>query len=410
MDERGPADRWLRNYLTTTLTQDDLAAFLSGLEESFTADVPELAADAELQRDLRAAVRSQLGAFLGAAGPSGGGPAEAPVSFEAHALARTVAQRGLELRVLSQLYHAGHRAMLSFATEFLQQEALDPQFKLEVLTTMWSQTSELLNAMLDELAVTYTDERERLLQGAFASRVTAVREILDGGGGVVQSSGLLGYPLRLVHTAVVAWVDDSTSFAGSLDRVMTRISGGRRTLSVPSGAHGVWSWTAHDGDDEWVIDTGQVPDGVRLAVGAPGAGIDGFRSSHREALAAQRIAEAGNRRDVVTRYLDIEIVSMLSADPDGMRALVERELTGLLGADAVSERLRATLRTVLGCQGNQEAAARRLGVHKNTVRYRMQRVEEILGADIPSRRLKLELALKCFEAFGGPAPLAFGPF
>lgn len=401
MDAREPADRWLRNYLTTTLTQDALNLFLSGLEESFTADVPELAADAELQRDLRAAVRSQLGAFLGAAGPSADGPAEAPVSLEAHALARTVAQRGLELRVLTQLYHAGHRAMLSFATDFLQQEELDPQFKLEVLTTMWSQTSELLNAMLDELAVTYADERERLLQGAFASRVTTVREILDGGGGVAQSSGLLGYPLRLTHTAVVAWVDDSTVFAGSLDRVMTRVAGGRRTLSVPSGAHGVWSWVAHDGADPWVIDRSLVPDGVRLAVGDPGLGIEGFRTSHRSALAAQRIAEIGRHREVVTSYADVELVSMLSADPDAMGLLVTRELAGLLGADVASERLRDTLRAVMGCNGNLEAAARRLGIHKNTVRYRMQRAEEILGGDIPARRLKLELALECFDTFGG---------
>ncbi|MCA1006846.1 helix-turn-helix domain-containing protein [Rhodococcus hoagii] len=401
MDAREPADRWLRSYLTTTLTQDALNLFLSGLEESFTADVPELAADAELQRDLRAAVRSQLGAFLGAAGPSADGPAEAPVSLEAHALARTVAQRGLELRVLTQLYHAGHRAMLSFATAFLQQEELDPQFKLEVLTTMWSQTSELLNAMLDELAVTYADERERLLQGAFASRVTTVREILDGGGGVAQSSGLLGYPLRLTHTAVVAWVDDSTLFAGSLDKVMTRIAGGRRTLSVPSGAHGVWSWIAHDGAAAWVIDRSLVPDGVRLAVGDPGLGIEGFRTSHRAALAAQRIAEVGRRREVVTGYADVELASMLSTDPDAMRALVTRELAGLLGADAASERLRDTLRAVMGCNGNLEAAARRLGIHKNTVRYRMQRAEEILGGDIPARRLKLELALECFDTFGG---------
>ncbi|GAB2654917.1 PucR family transcriptional regulator [Prescottella soli] len=399
---RGPADQWLRNYLTTTLTQDALDVFLAGLEESFSADVPELVADAELQRDLRSAVRSQLSAFLAASGPSSaGGPAEAPISVEAHALARTVAQRGLELRVLSQLYHAGHRAMLSFATEFLQQEDLDPQFKLEVLTTMWSQTSELLNAMLDELAVTYSDERERLLQGAFASRVTTVREILDGGGGVAQSSGLLGYPLRLEHTAVVAWVDDSTSFAGSLDRVVTRIARGRRALSVPSGAHGVWSWIANDGDDAWVIDPSLIPDGVRLAVGAPAPGIAGFRSSHREALAAQRIAEVGKRRAVVTRYADVEVVSLLSADPDGMRTLVERELVGLLGSDAASERLRDTLRAVLGCHGNHEAAARRLGIHKNTVRYRMQRVEESLGGEILTRRLKLELALKCFDVFGG---------
>ncbi|WP_420880499.1 PucR family transcriptional regulator [Rhodococcus sp. (in: high G+C Gram-positive bacteria)] len=400
MNAREPADRWLRNYLTTTLTPNDLNLFLSGLEESFTADIPELAADAELQRDLRAAVRSQLGAFLGASGPSGHGPAEAPVSVEAHALARTVAQRGLELRVLTQLYHAGHRAMLSFATEFLQQEDLDPRFKLEVLTTMWSQTSELLNSMLDELAVTYADERERLLQGAFASRVTTVREILDGGGGVAQSSGLLGYPLRLAHTAVVAWVDDSTFFAGSLDRVMTRISGGRRTLSVPSGAHGVWSWIAQDGAAAWVIDRSLIPDGVRLAVGESAPGIEGFRRSHREALAAQRIAEIGRRRDVVTSYADVELVSMLSADPHAMRGLVARELAGLLGADAASERLRDTLHAVMSCHGNHEAAARRLGIHKNTVRYRMQRVEDILGGDILARRLKLELALKCFVAFG----------
>ncbi|MBM9835479.1 helix-turn-helix domain-containing protein [Rhodococcus hoagii] len=401
MNAREPADRWLRNYLTSTLTQHDLDLFLSGLEESFTTDIPELAADAELQRDLRAAVRSQLGAFLGASGQSADGSAEAPVSVEAHALARTVAQRGLELRVLSQLYHAGHRAMLSFATEFLQQEDLDAQFKLEVLTTMWSQTSELLNAMLDELAVTYADERERLLQGAFASRVTTVREILDGGGGVAQSSGLLGYPLRLTHTAVVAWVDDSTVFAGSLDRVMSRVAAGRRTLSVPSGAHGVWSWIAQDSDDPWVVDHCRIPDGVRLAVGERAPGIEGFRSSHREALAAQRIAEVGKQRKAVTSYTHVELVSMLSADPDAMRALVARELAGLLGEDAASERLRDTLRAVMNCHGNHEAAARRLGIHKNTVRYRMQRAEELLGGDILARRLKLELALECFEAFGG---------
>ncbi|NKS55613.1 Fis family transcriptional regulator, partial [Rhodococcus hoagii] len=103
----------------------------------------------------------------------------------------------------------------------------------------------------------------------------------------------------------------------------------------------------------------------------------------------------------VTSYTHVELVSMLSADPDAMRALVARELAGFLGEDAASERLRDTLRAVMNCHGNHEAAARRLGIHKNTVRYRMQRAEEILGGDILARRLKLELALECFEAFGG---------
>ncbi|PTR32287.1 DNA-binding PucR family transcriptional regulator [Rhodococcus sp. OK519] len=402
MTEGVPAELWLRGYLTTTLSREDLSEFLAGLEESFTTDVPELASDAELQRDLRAALRSQLAAFLDASRLSADGPAGAPVSKEAHGLARTVAQRGLELRVLSQLYHAGHRAMLTFATAFLHHEDLDADFKLQVLTTMWSQTSELLNAMLDELAVTYSQEREQLLQGAFASRVTTVREILDGGGDAEQASARLGYPFRLAHTAVVVWAEDPALLTGSLDGVVSRIAGSRRTLSVPSGAHGVWSWIVDDNPEAGppIVDPQAIPVGVRVAVGGSALGVEGFRRSHREAQAAQRVAETGRRRDSVTRYPDVEIVSMLSADPVAMRALVERELGGLLGDEAASERLRDTMRAVLACNGNQEAAARRLGIHKNTVRYRIQRAEEILGVDLLAHRQKLELALECLDVFG----------
>lgn len=398
-----PAELWLRGYLTNTLTRDDLGAFLAGLEESFTTDVPELAADAELQRDLRAALRSQLDAFLDASRLVAVGPAGAPVSKEAHGLARTVAQRGLELRVLSQLYHAGHRAMLSFATAFLHHEDLDADFKLQVLTTMWSQTSELLNAMLDELAVTYSQERERLLQGAFASRVATVRDILDGSGDVDQASARLGYPLRLPHTAVVLWAEDPALVTGSLDGIVARIAGPRRCLSVPSGAHGVWAWIADDTPEAGppIVEPRVVPAGVRAAVGGIAPGIDGFRRSHREAQAAQRVAETGRRHAAVTPYPDVEVVAMLSADPPAMRTLVEREIGGLRGEDAASERLRDTIRAVLSCNGNQEAAARRLGIHKNTVRYRIQRAEMILGVDLMAHRQKLELALECFGVFGG---------
>ncbi|MGF7123776.1 PucR family transcriptional regulator [Rhodococcus sp. BE178] len=397
------ADLWLRDYITTTLTREHLSAFLAYLEESFAADVPELASDAELERDLRSAIRSQFGAFLEASGPLADGPAAAAVSEETHALARTVAQRGLELRVLSRIYHAGHRAMLGFTSALIEQESLDPDFKIQVLTTMWSQTGELLNSMLDELAVTYAQERERLLQGAFAYRVTAVREILDGGGDQTQASARLGYPLQRAHIAVVLWADESTSSGGSLESVVARLAGARRSLSVPSGAHGVWAWIAtDDGDaDPWTVDPLSVPKGVRLALGEPAAGIDGFRRSHREAIAAQRIAESGRRRATVTRYRDVEVVSMLSADPESMRALVERELGGLRGEDATAERLRDTLREVLACRGSHEAAARRLGVHKNTVRYRIQQVEATLGRDLTGRHLELELALACFDTFGG---------
>jgi DNA-binding PucR family transcriptional regulator len=39
-------------------------------------------------------------------------------------------------------------------------------------------------------------------------------------------------------------------------------------------------------------------------------------------------------------------------------------------------------------------AARRLGVHENTVTYRVQRAEELLGHPVSERRLELQVALR----------------
>ena len=80
---------------------------------------------------------------------------------------------------------------------------------------------------------------------------------------------------------------------------------------------------------------------------------------------------------------------------DGMlRALHEHDATGR--GDLV-----ASLRAWLSRHGQWDAAAADLGVHRHTLRYRMRRVEEILGRslDDPDVRMELWLALK---ATAGP--------
>lgn len=59
----------------------------------------------------------------------------------------------------------------------------------------------------------------------------------------------------------------------------------------------------------------------------------------------------------------------------------------------------ATLRTYLGCFGSIVVASQRLGVHENTVRYRVRRLEELAGIDLdaPAERLLLELQLAAPE-------------
>lgn len=399
------ADQWMRDYVTESLSRADLAAFIDAIAQSMGADVPELATDADIQRDLQLAVRSQFRQVL-VASPDSSHRWAVPVVEEAHSLARTIARRGLELRVLSQLYHAGHKAVWRFVTDFVHDADLPADFKVQLVVMMWEQTSEVMNTMLQDLAATYTQEREHLLSGAFSMRVNTVRAILDGAHiSADDASAQLAYPLHRSHVAMILWTvdDDASTEARALEAVATRLARSANcpeVLCVPSGSRGLWAWMIAAEDAEAEVDADAVPPGVRVALGRPGRGIDGFRRTHREAQAAQEISAHARHSEAVTSYKDVELVSMLAARPDAMGALIERELRGLLDPDELSERLRETLRAVLASHGNVEAAGRLLGVHKNTVRYRAAQIEERLGRRISERALHVELALDCFDTFG----------
>ncbi|WP_024794029.1 PucR family transcriptional regulator [Tomitella biformata] len=405
------AAQWMNDYVTESLSRADLEAFIDSIAQSMGADIPELAADTDIQRDLQLAVRSQFRQVL-VASPDSSHRWTVPVVEEAHSLARTIARRGLELRILSQLYHAGHKAVWRFVTDFVRDADVPADFKVQLVVMMWEQTSEVMNTMLEDLAATYTLEREQLLSGAFSMRVNMVRAILDGTHtSADEASAQLGYPLHRSHVAMVLWTesevaadDYSHAGTGSLESLATRLARSAsctEILCVPSGSRGLWAWMiAPAPDAEPVVDPDVVPAGVRVAIGRPGSGIDGFRRTHREAQAAQEIAARARRNQPVTSYKEVELVSMLAAQPDAMGTLIERELGGLLEADELSERLRETLRAVLVSHGNFEAASRLLAVHKNTVRYRMQQIEDRLGRRISERALHLELALDCLDTFG----------
>ena len=82
---------------------------------------------------------------------------------------------------------------------------------------------------------------------------------------------------------------------------------------------------------------------------------------------------------------------------DAVRAFADGMLRALHEHDAKGRGdLVASLRAWLSHHGQWDAAAADLGVHRHTLRYRMRRVEEILGRslDDPDVRMELWLALK----------------
>ncbi len=96
---------------------------------------------------------------------------------------------------------------------------------------------------------------------------------------------------------------------------------------------------------------------------------------------------------------------LLAGVPEGLRAALRRRVLGpLLAYDAEQHTdLVHTVRVFLECSGSPTRAAKALHVHVNTLRYRIGRAGELLGADLTefTDQLDVYLALRAGEQPGG---------
>jgi DNA-binding PucR family transcriptional regulator len=93
-------------------------------------------------------------------------------------------------------------------------------------------------------------------------------------------------------------------------------------------------------------------------------------------------------------YPDLALEALLVEDPEAARRFAERELGSLAARDDATLRITATLAIFLEEGGSFVRAARRLGVHTNTVTYRVRRAETELGRPVTDRHLELAVALR----------------
>ncbi|MGW3651783.1 PucR family transcriptional regulator [Streptomyces sp. NPDC000878] len=140
-----------------------------------------------------------------------------------------------------------------------------------------------------------------------------------------------------------------------------------------------------------------------LVVGMSGpAGPIAAAAAYKQAEQALSVARRRGRVLVGHEQLAAGSVVPLLAD-DAVRAFADGLLRPLNEHDATGRGdLVASLRAWLSRHGQWDAAAADLGVHRHTLRYRMRRVEEILGRslDDPDVRMELWLALKTTAAVG----------
>ena len=112
-------------------------------------------------------------------------------------------------------------------------------------------------------------------------------------------------------------------------------------------------------------------------------------SGSERALLAESDGVLVGRNEMASAY---RLLAALAGMPDGLRharALLAPLLSGRAQRD---QRLLATLRAVLDHHGLAEAAAA-LGIHRNTLAYRLQRIEQATGWQLADARLRFSLAL-----------------
>ncbi len=317
-------------------------------------------------------------------------------------IARDIVRRGLDEATLN-----AYRIGQNIAWRMWMERAFELTADREVLRELLDVTARSIFTFVDEtiagILAQIAQEREQLTRGTHAERLETVNLVLENAPITSErASARLRYELSRRHTAAVVWTEAGAVDPGALERVadaLARSMGARRPFTVAASAGSLWVWVGGTGrpDLDAIRDALAASPGVRVAVGTQAAGMDGFRRSHLDALAAQRLMHRvpGDLR--LATYEDVQVVALATADEERAGEFVTRTLGDLATAEAD---LRETLRVYLREGSSASRAARVLYSHRNTVLNRLARAERLLPAPLEGRGLQVALALEVVHWLG----------
>ncbi len=269
-------------------------------------------------------------------------------------------------------------------------------------------------------------EVERRLRGDL------VEELLAGGLDADEAEGVARQAERLGHRLPQrAWVvvlepdDDATEAAlgsrGQQDRLDGALSGIIRSrlpgaLTLVRSASAVLLVPDELGPDLATVEklAAQVlsaaapamrPGTASVGIGNLANGVSELARSHVEARQALRLTRRAGGRGRVASYRSLGAFRLLLEvqSPDALRRFVEELLGTLLQyAQSRDTPLLATLEALSSARWVRRAAARNLGIHINSMTYRVERIESLTGLqlDDPETRVAISIALRARAMLG----------
>ncbi|WP_110208693.1 PucR family transcriptional regulator [Nocardioides daejeonensis] len=396
---------WLTTFIQSEQDPEHVDQWGVRTASAIRAAVPKIAEHPVLDAALDGAVREHWLAFLQQL-------AHPELQFRlvpaGEVLAKQVAAHQLPLESLVKIYRAAQQESWTYVTGVVS-AIPDPELDhAEVLIYFWSRAAGWIDASIDTSIEIYQTERARIMAGVSAQRYEVVTRLLAGEEADPRqtSAELGGYPISVHHTGLVL-VADSTEGVGELERIAheaAKLLGAARPLVVTPGGLQTWAWLAtRTRPDLGALEhlsshLNQIS--ARVYAGQPAEHVEGFVSSHQDAKRAAAVADRGGPWADVMLYEDVELVALLGCS-DQVDRFVRRTLGGLVATDEGTQRVRETVTAFLQLGGNVEEVARELTVHRNTIRYRLGRAEELIGRPVNRFGSELLVALRHLSSFHG---------
>jgi PucR C-terminal helix-turn-helix domain/GGDEF-like domain len=306
---------------------------------------------------------------------------------------RALVEHGLGHDDVMRGYRLGVIYWCSLWASAVEQHCPRPDHAIAAVRSGTSFLLGWLEIVSEQLSAEFRDEAERRAREGTLARAAKVRLILGGEDHNPRATArAMGYELNGPHIALVVSHDDNHDHHAPLEVIARTLATSLATappLVVRADIDTVWCWAPAGTARALSVSDAN----VLVGQSRPARGLEGFRRSHKEAYEALRVARVANRHG--GRVLDfdtVELVALCTKDPADCESFIAARLGPLLETSEQARRLRSTLQAYLATMSFRATAAR-LRIHHNTVRYRLEQVEELLGHPVDQDRLHLELAL-----------------
>ncbi|WNZ11693.1 helix-turn-helix domain-containing protein [Streptomyces sp. 11x1] len=389
--------------------QADLESLTTEMTSMFVHVIPEFRHDDAVRRLMVASTASNLAAILDMLRLS--------ISFDditvppaAAEYARRFAQHDLSLEALLRAYRLGEHMFVQWVMTYLRRLELSTDEALATTSRIALLVNSYIDQVIEGLIDIYENERRRWDTRSDAARAAQVRAVLDTEGlDLVSAEKMLSTSLRGWHLAAIIWAEPGTSAPAAAGlRASAAILGaatGKAPLTISADEQTCWAWISSAGKP--VLDVHRLEEelgrhpALRVAVGDPSPGLDGFRQTFRDAQRARDVAATGAAPGrALFLHAQVGLAGLLVDHLTDVRAWAGRVLGDLMRDDEATVRLRETVQVFLDARGSFTDAAARMHVHKNTVHYRVRKAEEMLGHPLTEHRLDIEVALLACAQLG----------